>query len=154
MIEIAAASGTTDIVATPHANGEFRFDPDRVQQLFQDLSRRKAASIRIHLGCDFHLTYANLLNAIENPSKYTINHHQYLMVELPDLIALTAVKSAINQLIGVGIVPIITHPKGIALLSRSCANWSAGPPRAGAFKSQPNRFSDVSAPPPNVPPAR
>jgi protein-tyrosine phosphatase len=128
MLDIAAASGTTDIVATPHANGEFRFDPDRVQQLFQDLSRRKAASIRIHLGCDFHLTYANLLNAIENPSKYTINHHQYLMVELPDLIALTAVKSAINQLIGVGIVPIITHPERNRSLQpelRELERWTA-----------------------------
>lgn len=111
MLDIAAASGTTDIVATPHANGEFRFDPERVQQLFHDLSGRKTAAIRIHLGCDFHLNYDNLLNAIENPAKYTINRHQYLMVELPDLIALAAVKSAINQLIGVGVVPIITHPE-------------------------------------------
>jgi len=111
MLEIAAASGTTDIVATPHANGEFRFDPERAQQLFQDLSGRTVGAISIHLGCDFHLNYDNLLNAIANPEKYTINHHQYLMLELPDLIALAAVKSALNQLIGVGIVPIITHPE-------------------------------------------
>jgi protein-tyrosine phosphatase len=128
MLAIAAASGTTDIVATPHANGEFRFDPDRVQQLFQDLSGRKAASVRIHLGCDFHLNYDNLLNALENPAKYTINHHQYLMLELPDLIALAAVKSAINQLISVGIVPIITHPERNRSLQpelRELEHWTA-----------------------------
>src|SRR3954465_1293240 len=72
MLAIAAASGTTDIVATPHANGEFRFEPERIQRLFQDLSGRKNVSIRIHLGCDFHLNYDNLLDAINDPAKYTI----------------------------------------------------------------------------------
>lgn len=33
------------------------------------------------------------------------------MVELPDLVALRAVKKAINQLIDAGIVPVITHPE-------------------------------------------
>jgi protein-tyrosine phosphatase len=28
MLAIAAACGTTDIVATPHANGRFRFDAE------------------------------------------------------------------------------------------------------------------------------
>jgi protein-tyrosine phosphatase len=111
MLAIAAASGTTDIVATPHANGQFRFDPERVRQLFQDLSARKTVSIRVHVGCDFHLNYDNLVNAIENPARYTINNHQYLMLELPDLIAFAAVKKAISQLIGAGIIPVITHPE-------------------------------------------
>lgn len=31
MLAIATASGTPDIVATPHANEEFRFDPERAQ---------------------------------------------------------------------------------------------------------------------------
>jgi protein-tyrosine phosphatase len=128
MLEIAAASGTTDIVATPHANGEFRFDPERVQHLFQDLSDRKGVSINIHLGCDFHLNYDNLLNALEKPTKYTINHHQYLLVELPDLIALAAVKKAITQLVGVGIIPVITHPERNRSLQpelRELQRWTA-----------------------------
>ena len=111
MLAIAAASGTTDIVATPHANGEVRFDAERVEKLFQDLSDRSGGSVTIHLGCDFHLNYGNLRNALENPTKYTINHRQYLMVELPDIIALASVKKAINQLIDVRVVPVITHPE-------------------------------------------
>jgi protein-tyrosine phosphatase len=153
MLEIAAASGTTDIVATPHANGEFRFDTARVQELFQNLSDRKGVSISIHLGCDFHLNYDNLLNAIENPAKYTINHHQYLMVELPDLIALAAVKSALNQLIGAGIVPIITHPERNGSLQpelRELERWIAAGARVqvtaqsllGRFGSAAQRAAD------------
>lgn len=111
MLEIAAASGTTDIVATPHANGEFPFDPVRVEQVFQELSSRAGGSIALHLGCDFHLNYDNLLSAIKNPAKYTINRRQYLMVELPDVVALAGMYRAIAQLIGAGIVPVITHPE-------------------------------------------
>lgn len=111
MLAIAAASGTTDIVATPHSNGEFRFDPERAEQLVQDLSERNNASVTVHLGCDFHLNYDNLRNALENPTQYTINHHQYLMVELPDIVALASVKKAINRLIDIRIIPVITHPE-------------------------------------------
>jgi protein-tyrosine phosphatase len=111
MLAIAAASGTTDIVATPHSNGEFRFDSDRVEELLQELSDRNNASIAVHWGCDFHLNYDNLHNFVDNPTKYTINHRQYLMVELPDIVALTAVKQAIDQLIEIGIIPVITHPE-------------------------------------------
>ena len=32
MLEIAARSGTTDIVATPHANGQYAFDPEMIEQ--------------------------------------------------------------------------------------------------------------------------
>ena len=32
MIKIAAKSGTTDIVATPHANLEFRFNPELIDK--------------------------------------------------------------------------------------------------------------------------
>ena len=32
MVHMAAAAGTTDIVATPHANHQYRFDPVIVEQ--------------------------------------------------------------------------------------------------------------------------
>jgi protein-tyrosine phosphatase len=35
MPAMAAASGTTDILATPHANGHFRFDPELVGNYFR-----------------------------------------------------------------------------------------------------------------------
>ena len=111
MVEIAAKSGTTDIVATPHSNGEFPFEPERLSEAFRDLSEKARGVIRLHLGCDFHLHYDNLRDALDHPTKYTINGHQYLMVELPDLIALSAARQALQQLIHSRIVPIITHPE-------------------------------------------
>ena len=111
MIRLAAASGTTEIVATPHACPQFFFDEPRVQALFDRLSEESRGLISLHLGCDFHLSYANLIDALDNPRKYTINHGRYLMVELPELISFSTVREGLNQLIKADITPVITHPE-------------------------------------------
>jgi protein-tyrosine phosphatase len=111
MLRLAAASGTTDIVATPHANVEYSFDDQRVTGLFNAVSVLIGDTIRMHFGCDFHLDYRNLRDALENPAKYTINHARYLMVELPDLLAFQTVRQGLSQLIKNGIIPVITHPE-------------------------------------------
>ena len=111
MLRLAAASGTTDIVATPHASPDFAFDPLRVEALFQELSKECCGYIALHLGCDFHLSYANLVDALRDPRKYTINHGRYLMVELPELVSFSTVREGLNQLIRADIIPVITHPE-------------------------------------------
>ena len=116
MLVIAAACGTTDIVATPHANGRFRFEIERIEQVFRNLSERNTTSVVLHLGCDFHLNYENFLDAMENPRKYTINRGRYLMVQLPDAIALAGAGNAFHQLRKAGIIPILTHPERNCLL--------------------------------------
>src|SRR5579875_3525067 len=84
MLRIAAEAGTTDIVATPHASPQFPFDAVRVRKTFQQLSEECRGVINLHLGCDFHLTFDNVRNCLENPGLYTVNSRSYLMVELPD----------------------------------------------------------------------
>lgn len=111
MLDIAAKSGTTDIVATPHKNTHFPFDSSRVEDAFFELTEKTRGLIRLHLGCDFHLQYDNLRDALDYPTKYTINHHQYLMVELPDLVALPTARLTLQQLIRSRIVPVLTHPE-------------------------------------------
>jgi len=127
MLRLAADSGTTDIVATPHANSEFPFDERRVEEAFHALSATSSGVIRLHLGCDFHLSYENLQDALRNPAKYTVNHSSYLMVELPDLVALATVRSGLRQLIGARIIPVITHPeRNVSLQPRldELARWN------------------------------
>jgi protein-tyrosine phosphatase len=118
MLRLAAASGTTDIVATPHLNSEFTFDQQRVEHAFHEvscklheLSGKSSAIINVHLGCDFHLNYSNLSDALRDPPKYTINKRGYLLVELPESIAPPAARQALRRLIDAGILPIITHPE-------------------------------------------
>jgi protein-tyrosine phosphatase len=119
MLEFAAASGTTDIVATPHANSSYVYDEQTVDRLIGELSSQTSAAIKIHRGCDFHLNFDNLSNALRNPSKYTVNGGRYLMVELPDMASLPVMRTVLDRLLGVRIVPVITHPERNSPL---CAN--------------------------------
>src|SRR3954453_23475907 len=86
MLRQAAEGGTTDIVATPHANQEYRFDPRVVQQKIGELQAAVGDLPRIHYGCDFHLTLENIEDALRSPDKYSIDHHGYLMVEFSDFL--------------------------------------------------------------------
>src|SRR5437588_4823004 len=80
MVRMAADAGTTDIVATPHANQEYAFDPGIVEQKIADLQAAIGGTPRIHYGCDFHLTLENIDDALRFPGKYSINHRGYLLV--------------------------------------------------------------------------
>ncbi len=111
MLRLAAACGTTDIVATPHANAAFPFEPSRVDETFRDLADKSSGIINLHLGCDFHLNYDNLRDALNDPVKYTVNHRRYLMVELPDLVSVSSMRQTLRHLIRAGILPVITHPE-------------------------------------------
>ncbi len=121
MLKIAADSGTTDIVATPHANLEYAFDPDQITSCIQELAAKPGPAPRIHRGCDFHLSYDNIQDALENPTKYTINHKSYLLVEFSDLLILKNTSDIFDRLMNAGMIPIITHPERNWLLQQRLA---------------------------------
>lgn len=116
MLRLAAESGTTDIVATPHANNEFTFDPDLIGQKIAELQAAAGPVPRIHRGCDFHLTLENIQDALSNPGKYAINHFCYLLVEFSDLLIPRTTQEIFDRLANAGLTPIITHPERNGLL--------------------------------------
>jgi protein-tyrosine phosphatase len=75
--------------------------------------------VRIHLGCDFHISFENVQDALDHPNRYTINNHSYLMVELPDLVIVETAANVLYRLRAAGMIPVITHPeRNIVLQSR------------------------------------
>ncbi len=115
MIRIAAETGTTDLVASPHANLEFQFHPERVEERLAELEKASGA-VRLHCGCDFHLYFDNIHDALAHPTKYTINHKRYLLVEFPDLLIAKSTPEVFAQLLHCGMTPVITHPERNFLL--------------------------------------
>jgi protein-tyrosine phosphatase len=111
MLRLAAENGTTDIVATPHANSSYAYNEQVADNLVATVSEAAGPMIRIHRGCDFHLNFDNLSSALEHPGQYTINSGRYLMVELPDLASLPVMRTVLSRLLAVRVVPIITHPE-------------------------------------------
>jgi len=154
MLRLAQAAGTTDIVATPHANPEYQFDPDRISEEIERLAQAAGPAPRIHRGCDFHLAYDNVQDAIAHPSKYTINHGCYLLVEFSDLLILQNIGEVFDRLLEAGMVPVITHPERNWLLQqrgeqlrswveRGCLLQVTAASLLGRFGRRAKRFSDL-----------
>jgi protein-tyrosine phosphatase len=120
MLQLAEAAGTTDIVATPHASGQYRFRPDLIEQRISEL--QPLVNVRIHRGCDFHLQADNIEDALAHPAKYTINQRGYLLVEFPDLSIFSSADEILLELLEGGLVPIITHPERNSRLQQKLAD--------------------------------
>lgn len=116
MARLAAASGTTDVVATPHANEAFAFSPEANQEKRRRLQEAVGPQPRIHLGCDFHLTYDNVTAALAERSRFTINGGPYLLVEFSDHVISTGTSEVFARMRQAGLTPIITHPERNPLL--------------------------------------
>jgi protein-tyrosine phosphatase len=116
MIRMAADNGTTDLVCTPHANLTYRFEPDRIRERLAEISEASGNVLRLYSGCDFHLSYENIQDAIENPRKYTIDHQNYLLVEFSDLLIFRNTAEILARLQDAGMIPVLTHPERNGLL--------------------------------------
>ncbi len=114
MAKASAADGVTHIVCTPHANDKYEYDPERNRAKVQELQTRLDAekvSLKIGLGCDFHLSYDNILEAKEDPSRFSVNQLGYLMVEIPDYGIPPQMTETFYELQLAGLTPILTHPE-------------------------------------------
>ena len=111
MCRMAAADGITHIVATPHANHRYPYHRERYTEMLGQLRDAADGKLTFSLGCDFHFSYDNLRDALENPRRYTIGDTQYLLIEFSDYGIPPSVREDIFALRSHGIVPIITHPE-------------------------------------------
>jgi len=129
MARQAADDGITHVVATPHASSRYSFDPDIISARLNALRAALAAeSIALTLGsgCDFHLSYDNIQDALAHPAKYTINTKTYLLVELPDFGFAPTLGETFYEFQLAGMIPILTHPERNPTLQRTpdiLAGW-------------------------------
>ena len=121
MVRMAAEHGTTDLVGTPHANLAYRFDPERITERVARLRDASGGVLRLHTGCDFHLSFDNIQDALKNPRKYTINQGRYLLVEFSELIIFHNMEEIFARLREAGMTPIVTHPERNGLLRQRTA---------------------------------
>lgn len=118
MVEMAAADGTTCLVATPHCNDAYPYSLEQNRKLLAELRAATRAAIELTLGCDFHLSYENLQAVLTGDRRHTINQGPYLLVEFADYAIPPHIVETLHQLRLKGIIPIITHPERNPLLQR------------------------------------
>jgi protein-tyrosine phosphatase len=126
MVDLAIANGITHIACTPHANDRWAFTPEVNRQKLAEIQAYAGDGLTLGLGCDFHLTYDNIQDQFKNPTKYTINGLNYLLVEFPDYGIQPTIGETLYEFVAGGVVPIITHPERNATLQAKpemMADW-------------------------------
>ena len=116
MAEDAIGDGIKCVVATPHANTEYRFSYAKVLAACEELQNRLKGRLTIATGCDFHLNPENLLALKEDSAPYCINQKDYLLVEFNEFSIPPAMDQTLHELHLMGLRPIITHPERNGIL--------------------------------------
>jgi protein-tyrosine phosphatase len=111
MLALAAADGTRVLVATPHADFRYRFDPDLCRALLDDLRRDAPSGLRLCLGCEVHLTPENIDAVVGTPSAWSLNGRDCILLELPLNVLPPMVEPAVERLMDQGLRVIIAHPE-------------------------------------------
>ncbi|MHB1023287.1 MAG: tyrosine-protein phosphatase [Acidobacteriaceae bacterium] len=129
MAEMAISEGITHIACTPHANYHWNFDPAVNAARTEELRSRLGGRVTLGSGCDFHMSYDNVADAIANPTKYTLNGKSYLLIELPDFALPPNLSETYYELRLAGMTPILTHPERNPTLQKQpekIAEWLRG----------------------------
>jgi protein-tyrosine phosphatase len=118
MCRMARQDGIEHIVATPHADDTYGYDRENALDRLNELRQRTEEKLEFSLGCDFHLSYDNLSDALAHPHRYTIAEKQYLLVELSNYSVPPETANCLFRLRAIGIQPILTHPERHPILQR------------------------------------
>jgi protein-tyrosine phosphatase len=119
MLRLAAETGTTDIVATPHCDAQYKFDPVVRDERIRELAEATGGAPRIHAACDFRLNFDNIQLALQDPARFTINGRRYLLVEFDDMLIPPSTEEIFRRFMAREICPVITHPERNPILQSS-----------------------------------
>ena len=118
MCAMARDDGIEHIVATPHSNDVYFYDRPQLEAMLDELRRKVGHCPQLSLGCDFHFSYDNIQDALQQPRQFTIGNTLYLLVEFSNYSLPPSIDENLARLINVGLRPIITHPERNPLIQR------------------------------------
>lgn len=118
MAREAAAEGVTRIVCTPHANDVHPYQLALNEERLAELRGALKGVIQLSLGCDFHITADNVLDATLHPLRYSIDGKGYLLIEFDNMVIAPRMDEALFSLQSAGYTLIVTHPERYPVVQR------------------------------------
>ncbi len=155
MCQMAAADGITHLVATPHCNYRYAYQPELNRKKIGELQAAVGDSPKLLLGCDFNLSYENIRQLVEQHSEFTINGTSYVLVELGDQFITGQLDQVFYEIQVAGLTPIITHPERNPVIrrkpdllyhwiTRGCLVQVTAQSYTGGFGREAQRFVELS----------
>jgi len=126
MLRLAAETGTTDIVATPHCDRQYKFDPAVRDERIHELMDATGGVPRIHPGCDFRLRFDNIQAALQEPARFTINGLRYLLVEFEDVLIPPTTEEIFRRFMEREICPVTLIPSATRFCKAPSNGCKAG----------------------------
>lgn len=154
MCQMAAADGTTHLVATPHCNYQYEFRPEVNRALLEELQAAVGEKPKLLPGCDFHLSYDNIRQLIDGRRDFTINQTSYVLVEFGDYFIPDQIDRVFYEMELGGLTPILTHPERNPFflrkpellhhwVTRGCLIQVTAKSYTGGFGSIAQRFAEM-----------
>ena len=116
MAEMAARSGVTDLVATPHCNQRGRFENYASPALrdcfseLRELIREERIPLSLHLGMEI-LATEDVAALYRDGELLTLAGSRYLLVEFGFSDSCRKMERILHALQDVGVVPVLAHPE-------------------------------------------
>lgn len=110
MIETAAEQGVEILVCTPHFDREFKQIRRDCEERLAVLQETAPAGITLKLGLEVYLMQ-NLAELYRSQRIWTLNDSRYMLVELPMRQYPEYTETVFEELIALGVTPIIAHPE-------------------------------------------
>ncbi len=112
MLRIAQREGITDIIVTPHYRaGRFKGDGKLMRKQMEEARRlMKEEGIEINLYPGNEIYYRSELDEkLESGELSTMNGSEYVLVEFSPMEDFLYIRSAVEELFGIGYTPILAH---------------------------------------------
>lgn len=154
MCKMAADDGITHLVATPHCNYHYQFQPELNRSKIAELQATIGDAPKLLLGCDFHLSFDNIRQLVENRALFTVNGTDYVLVEFGEQFIPEQMDRVFYELQVANLTPILTHPERNPVfyrkpellyhwVTRGCLVQVTAKSFTGGFGSRPRHFAEV-----------